>query len=218
MFAGGEIAIEDSRLFSARPIPEQRFLKKFQFLLCYGIRHSIQIGVRRSSYFNPPSQTKKEHGFHPRCQHKQKNVTPKSPMPCFLGPKVPRTPPLRSKTRTILRKAGHKPYLGTLGIMDEGKPGMIQSVNVKTSGHTSLQQSRCWFAAFGSPKTTLEAADVGRLLAPTELRHQSDSCWRKIDRKIWIRFIRLCQFESLVREFDPFTQDFFFLVNSTRRR
>lgn len=40
MFAGGEIAIEDSRLFSARPIPEQRFLKKFQFLLCYGIRHS----------------------------------------------------------------------------------------------------------------------------------------------------------------------------------
>lgn len=51
----------------------------------------------------------------------------------FLGPKVPRTPPLRSKTRTILRKAGHKPYLGTLGIMDEGKPGMIQSVNVKTS-------------------------------------------------------------------------------------
>jgi len=43
------------------------------------------------------------------------------------------SPPLRSKTRTILRKAGHKPYLGTLGIMDEGKPGMIPSVNVKTS-------------------------------------------------------------------------------------
>ncbi|KAI6705157.1 hypothetical protein NL676_008119 [Syzygium grande] len=40
---------------------------------------------------------------------------------------------LRDRVLGYQTKAVPTPYLGTLGIMDEGRPGMIPSLNVKTS-------------------------------------------------------------------------------------
>ena len=40
---------------------------------------------------------------------------------------------LRDRVLGYQTKAVPMPYLGTLGIMDEGRPGMLPSLNVKTS-------------------------------------------------------------------------------------